>query len=65
MLGRLASIRMLLSAAAPVLFALGTGYLGTQEVLALTLGLGIVAVLPLLWLRANLSTRTSEATQES
>ncbi len=59
LLGKLASIRMLLSAAAPVLFALGTGYLGTQAALALALGLGIAAVVPLILLRLQLSTQSS------
>lgn len=64
LLGRLASIRMVLSAAAPVLFALSSGYLGAQATLALALGLGAAAAVPLLLLRLHLSSREATAMQD-
>ncbi len=53
-LGRLALIRTLASAGAPVFFAMLMAGLGLDAALAVLAGVGLVAALPILWLRARL-----------
>ncbi|MGL5138333.1 MAG: MFS transporter, partial [Beijerinckiaceae bacterium] len=58
--GQLALIRTLLSAASPFVFSLGMATVGVQAALVSVAAIGLLALLPLLWLQAQVKVQAKE-----